>query len=122
MSVLHDEKCLLVVVPPTRTNLTPPLKVAEGLLDADEEAAVAAVLCQVPAGVAAASEREGAAELAQAFVDALADADEETSEAVRAMADRLVRAWAVEWAVGGRRGCWVEEELSILRHFCLCVC
>ena len=70
--------------------LRPRTQVAEGLLDYQEQAAVTAVLNQVPAGVVAASESGGTADLVQAYVDAMAGADEERATAVRSLVAQQV--------------------------------
>lgn len=59
--------------------------VTEGLLDEAEQDSIAAVLGLVPQGVAAASDGAMVADVAQAFVDAMTNADEERSTVVQSL-------------------------------------
>ncbi len=69
--------------------LTP--QAAEGLIDEAEQPNIAGVLSLIPQGVAAASEGSMVADLAQAFVDAMAGADEDRAAAVQQLVRQQVK-------------------------------
>ena len=72
-------------------------KVSEGLLEPEEAASTAAVLGNVVAGLAAARNGPLLADLAQAYVDAMATGNSATTAAVEEL-ENLALSAILEWA------------------------